>query len=618
MGERAARTFIRAGWFAVILFATPDVSRAGSQDSALPRKLALWDTGRASAGKFSPGELARRSGWKAIPSRRTVSSFKGDAVLSNGRIVVVAGKAGSAAEVYSVGPEGAVPRASLRLVGKDGDPAVRAKSFAIVKHTRGGATLEATYETKNRRSVTARFTLKRGDIFVGTEPGKGAESMRIDCASRFIALPDFFAEDILLDARTLPVSAVEIPSENFVLHFLGDRDAIAMCVYENRGQDVRVTLSGEGGNKEFAGSEIRFGEGKRIWLALLHAPGVWHAADVEKRHARQVMPLAWAMPFPAQWRADFSRADGLTDSWEFLLQKKKGGNYQKPTWLGEGMVSIRPDRKLFRGTVMSVPYPAWTDHEGRGFLQPAKTGMFWYRGPAVIYPINRVDETPADTYTVVDVVRNTLGVGPCEYLLDVENQKTEYKGRATCGVRDLLKRIYSNRQQKQKWGEVEKILDQGIVFVKHIRHRIEIYLEFVREMRATLAGMKKKHPEHAESLDELERLLDGVDREFEERREAIRTVAHVEKMTDEFRKEMKGYDAPDAFDRLTGYTTALTKVGGNQDRIVAKCRWYVKTLRQRAGLMMATKPGFAPLAEEIRRKTQPMLRNPSLHEGGRR
>ena len=48
---------------------------------------------------------------------------------------------------------------------------------------------------------------------------------------------------------------------------------------------------------------------------------------------------------------------------------------------------------------------------GRAFLQPLKKpGNF--EGPAIIYPLNRVAETPLDAFTVVDLMRATLGVGP--------------------------------------------------------------------------------------------------------------------------------------------------------------------------------------------------------------
>ena len=71
-----------------------------------------------------------------------------------------------------------------------------------------------------------------------------------------------------------------------------------------------------------------------------------------------------------------------------------------------------------------------------------------------------MQQTPLDAYTVVDVMRNTLGVGPCEYILDLEGQKAEYKGRATCSVRDELGAIYGKGQQKQQRAKVEKVLDE--------------------------------------------------------------------------------------------------------------------------------------------------------------
>src|SRR5205823_3150002 len=81
---------------------------------------------------------------------------------------------------------------------------------------------------------------------VQAEPGTGAGKLRIECPGRFAVLPDFFADDLTIDATRLPLDAVDLPSENFVLHLTGEGDAIVMGVFENRRQDVRVTLSGQG------------------------------------------------------------------------------------------------------------------------------------------------------------------------------------------------------------------------------------------------------------------------------------------------------------------------------------------------------------------------------------
>src|SRR5439155_14604614 len=98
--------------------------------------------------------------------------------------------------------------------------------------------------------------------------------------------------------------------------------------------------------------------------------------------------------------------------------------------------TIPPNRSNGNTVLGGKPYPVWTDHEGQGYVQPLKHRAIQPQGPMLLYPINRVKQTPLDSYTVVDVMRNTLGVGPCEHILDLEGQRSEYKGRATCVVRD--------------------------------------------------------------------------------------------------------------------------------------------------------------------------------------
>src|SRR5207302_10148487 len=134
--------------------------------------------------------------------------------------------------------------------------------LALVENTKSSACLEAAFRTAGGSEVTGRFRLKRGEVAVQVEPGAGAGRLRVECAGRFVVLPDFFADDITLDATRLPLDAVELPSENFVLHLTGNGDALGMCVFENRQQDVKVTLAGNGSQRTVTGSEIAF-EGKK-------------------------------------------------------------------------------------------------------------------------------------------------------------------------------------------------------------------------------------------------------------------------------------------------------------------------------------------------------------------
>ncbi len=584
---------------------------------ARPRTgITVWDTSRPSAEALPPATLAGKDDWIAIPLEATADSFKGDAVLNNGRIVAVLRQRDSAVEVHAVKPGGAVARLRLRLLTAAGEPAVRLERMALVEHTRGSACLEATFKTANGSEVAGRFRIKRGDVSVQAEPGTGAGKLSVECPGRFAVLPDFFADDITIDATRLPLAAVELPSENFVLHMTGEGDAIAMCVFENRQQDARVTLSGAGARRILTGSEIAF-EGKKIWVALLEASKIWHTYELSPADTGKVIPLDWKMPFPAQWRVDFTRSNDLTDSWEMLLQEQKNGKYTKPSWLGGGEEKIDRNRQRWNTVLGEYPYPCWSDSDRLGYLQPLRKRVLQLQGPVVVYPINRVTQTPLDSYTVVDVMRNTLGVGPCQHILDIEGQKSEYKGMATCYVRDTLTPIYEKQEQKEKRAEVEGALDGGLTFVKHIRGRITRYVEFGKKMREYLAEQKQSHPELAAFIAEMDTLTREIDERVAARADEIKTPEHVARMNEDFRKQVRDDDGPDALKKCTAYAQALVKIGGSQDELVGECRWVVKALRQRAGSLVALDARVAPIATEIRARTQEALRNPADHEGAR-
>jgi hypothetical protein len=574
--------------------------------------MAAWDTVRP-----APAVLPlAKNDWTNLLLDTTADRFKGDAVVTNGRIVTVLRQKDAAVEVHAVKADGAVSRLWLRLQSNTGEPAVSVERVALVENSKGAATLSATFKTAKGVELAARFRLKRGDVAVQVEPGIGAGKLRVECTGRFVVLPDFFADDITLDATKMPLSTLELPSENFVLHLTGDGDAIGMCVFENRQQDVKVTLTGKGSERQVTGSEIGF-EKKKIWVALLEAPQIWHARELTPADTDQTIHLKWRMPFAAQWRVDFSKPGDLTDSWEMLLQDKGYVSYTKPSWLGSGDENISSDRERWNTVLGTYRYPCWSNPAGEGFLQPLKSKKIQFAGPAVIYPIHRVTGTPQDAFTVVDVMRNTLGVGPCEHLLNAAGPIGEYKGQATCGVRDKLIPIYTNNQQKELIKDVDKTLDDGLIFVKHVRGRIEDYKAFGKKMRKYLAEQQKAHPELAEFITEMDKLTEEIDKKVAARADKIQTPEHVAKMNVEFRKNVLGYEGADALKRCQAYTHALWVIGDNQDELSGECRWAARMLRQRAGILMALDPRVAPIASEIRARTQEVLRNPAWHEGAR-
>ena len=238
-----------------------------------------------------------------------------------------------------------------------------------------------------------------------------------------------------------------------------------------------------------------------------------------------------------------------------------------------------------------------------------------FSGPVVIYPIARIQQTPRDAFTVFDVIRNSLGVGPCEYILDLEGQKGEYKGRATCSTRDTLAKIYKANQQKDQHAKVDKTLDEAMTFCTHIRGRITRYVEFGHKMRAYLAEQKTAHPELSAYIDEMDKVAAEIDAKFDARKAKIRTLEYVAQLNTNFRKDVLDDVTPEAFAKCKKYGHDLVEVGDNQDELSSECRWVVKSLRQRAGLLLATEPKAAVIASEIRARTQEALRSPANHEG---
>lgn len=577
----------------------------------------VWDTSSQPVASLETQAFQPDERWTKIPKNASLKSLNGDAVVHNGLVAAVLRHESPVIELYSCAMGRTVQRATLRLLTTSGAVAKRTMRLSLLENGRSAVRVEAGYEDAAGNPIVARFRVKRGDATLEVEPAAGADRLRVECISRFVVLPDFFADDMVIDAEAMKSSYTQIPSENFVLQPAEGRDAIVMCTFQNREQDVGVVFDQRTGKKRVSALEIEFGQDAKIWLTILQGYHVWHVLDVKENQADQVIRLDWTAPFAAQWRVNFTRPDDLTDSWEMLLPSKKEEGYLKPGWLGAQPAAVAPDRRRWTTVMGWFKYPCWLDRDGRGYIQPLKNRALSFRGPALIYPINRLQETPSDVFTVVDAARNCLGVGPCEYILDIEGQKQEYKGRATCAVRDALKAIYGKGRQKEQRAEIEAALDDGLAFVTHIRSRIERYVDFGHEMQAYLQKQEQLHPDLKEFLTEMEAIAQEIDKRIDQRRDKIKTPSYVAQLNETFRESLIDDDAPGVMDRLEQYTRALTQVGGNQDELVGQCRWVVRTLRQRAGLSAAENPECAVIAKEIRARCQDALSKPATYEAAR-
>jgi hypothetical protein len=549
-------------------------------------------------------------GWEQVPEDNVAHAFKGDAAFMNDRIALVLRRGAPSAELYSFELGGTKLRATLRPAGFG---EARLESFTVLENNAGAGSAEVMFDVGGKK-YKATYEIKAGQPFVQSEAPETTTGLRVEAPCRFTVLPDFFADDIVVDAAELAPVLAELPSDNLILRLMPDEQAIVVTVVEKSEKDVSVWLDGVGAQRMLTASEMAYGKKGKIWVAVLTAPAIWHEVDIQRAQAGKVLPLGWTAPFAAVWRVDWRRQEGLTDSWQ-MLTERANGSYIKPGLFEADYGKVPKSRRRWTTVLNTFQYPAWLDKERHGYLEPLKDEPLVFEGPAVIYPLSRTAATGLNDLTPVDMIRNTLGLGPCEYVLDVEGQHYDWVGMATCGVRDTLTPIYAAHRQGLEQKKIEDTLDALIVFVKHIRARIQAYVDFGHEMRDYLETQKKAHPELTSRLTELQKLAAVIDEKFAQRKEKIQTPAHVESMVKDFRRDVLHCETEDAPAKCKEYTAAWVVIGGNQDNLAGECRWATKMLSQRAALMMAMDPRMAEVAHEIRAQSQKVLRNGAGHEG---
>ena len=602
----------------------------------------LFDAPEASVSSLSDAGLAKLQKSTALEEDDRSHRFEGCPVLMNDKIVAVVRKVASRVDVYARQSSGLKLCATLQPICEGGAESWQT-ALAARQNSRSAVAIEVEFRLTGATSKRITYELDAGAAFVKTTAGEGVRRLRVEAPCRFAVLPDFFGDDILVDAAALPAGRAELPSENFLLHMLPGGNTILMTVSESRDNDVAVKLSDRAtpiSLRQIVASDVSYGKKPHIWVAVLADRGIWHEHDVALADADKTIGLEWKMPFPALWRVDWSTADKMTESWEMLLQQPDG-KYVMQGWFGQNEAEgqsfgrefgdrdwNKPGRKRWNPVLGMFSFPTWIESDGRGWLQPLKARRYTeggqvynFSGPVVLYPLDRAKaapfSTPLDKLTVVDLVRMTLGVGPCQYILDLEGQKRNSRGVATCYARDVINAIYKEGTQLKKRAEIEEQLDAAVAFISNVRERIDLYVKFGHEMSGYLEQQKLRDPPSAAFCDELLAITRRLDQMFAEKRESIRSPAFARQCAEEFRQELLTATGKDAYPRCEAQMAKFTSIGGAQDGLVASCRTIVKTLRQRAGIALAANPELKEVATEIRARTQKILRNPTPYEAPR-
>jgi hypothetical protein len=289
-------------------------------------------------------------------------------------------------------------------------------------------------------------------------------------------------------------------------------------------------------------------------------------------------------------------------------------------------------------------------------------------GRAIIYPIDRYKpvykgdsrSTPGSAYTVVDLMRNTLGEGPCEYILDLDGLAQRdwlangkegvriYGGKTRrlgiCPLTSDINNVRGGAVKKnrtlseEELNRITAMLDDRLMFAKTIWKRNEEYRQWGKDFVAFCERSAKKSPKVKEVADGIKTIAQSIEKEMEMvkgrflipsgekdakgRPKAMRTtgdkaLAYWDKRTQQLKEMHKTADTVEKLKNVrTGEVphSGFNSFGDEIDWMVARLRRMVREIRHRAGAVDTSDPDVARFCSKVRRQCQAVLRNKHARE----
>jgi hypothetical protein len=386
-----------------------------------------------------------------------------------------------------------------------------------------------------------------------------------------VVVPDFFADDMVFDPLAHEGSRIGLPAENSVLGLTDEGNAIVACIWPSSRQNVDLLMAGETSARTISGYEIDVPEGSRLWIAVMEGAGVWHARRIADQKLGDELALEWKPPMSARWRADLVNSGGSAVSTAFA--DAETGAADSPG--NGGPCRFDSGRALVRMT------------ESAGI--PAARLI-------VVYPIDRTRTTPLTAFCLVDIMRNALGVGPCQYVLDTERIGTAENSTPE-PVTHWVEKQFEKKPSKRDADAIRDQLTKMTLQVKRTDARIGDYAAFGQKIKQSCID-REKTPETAAAAGRLRVIVDAMTTPFGA------TAATVERLAADVATQA---EQADALTKTQAAIAAIRSAGAAQDYALAKLRMAARRLKQEARTLAAVDPKVAAFAGEIQQQAEQML-----------
>lgn len=470
--------------------------------------------------------VAKTDNWRLMPETRPVRQLYRDTALANDKLRVLLPRGIRNVWAYSGTASGPRCRASVELYwlsdGRPWTPSI--DSFRILENTPGAVMIQPVPKTPEQTVV--RYRLTAGEATLEIRHCEGPATFMIRTCASSVVVPEFFADDLILSSGTR--GSVSLPVDGQFLYLIEGGDAMVMCVCQGTQPRVRF---GEfrGGNRIVpCATMIESAKGRSIWLTFIEGKGIWHGRAAGAKDD-------WKPPFPAKWRCSVAGKDGLAVSYD----------YEKGPPAGVAL----PD------------------------------------GPTIIYPIDRTKATPLTTILPIDVMRNTLGVGPCQYVLQAEGLASE-ANLTPEQVSHWVEQQFKRKKEKAAAAEIKDRLAQMADHVARVQARIGQYAASAKKLRT----LCQKHAGD-EGAKRCLAIMDHLDQAATVKGEAA-DASKTAKQLAEAIVALIGKES--ALEECQNLGEQIRAIGSAQDAALARCRLHVRRLRAEC----ASRPD-SPLSKEL-------------------
>jgi hypothetical protein len=542
--------------------------------------VAAWDAGQ----DVGPAlDWSAKTQW--IPIENSTHSFVGTPVLQGRHLVGAVRKSDGGLAIYSV--QGGGFKQSCGVVPSPALPSGQCK--LVRDKDRTGVQVSSA---GGDRSYTAWFT---DTGLIRIEATLVAKFQVQDCRLRHGLLPSFVGTDLFYSAAKMRGVDFSMPSTQWFVGLGDGSDNMLVAVWESQSQAVSLGVSGEDKSRLIDSLSIDTKE-NGFWLSFVEHANLWHQETLNEDWLGEYVPVNWEHPFPARWMTH--------------LFVTPGG---KPSFRLPNMEYSFPmaDAKTRMWGVWFEDwnhYPFFFDN-GRTIFHFEKT--FIPNGDAVTYFLQ---PAAADLFSPCEIVEQALGPEKAAALFDLDaNQlrKLSYStpdqfmyDRPVCATTTRLSHI----KQQDKATVGVNLATHLYEFIREIRARVDQYAAFFDQTRSYLATARKDHPELADYLGGLEKMVSEAQSKTQEI--YATPLPDVQKKIDAM-KELLKEGQGDGFDCSS---LDVRGTAGAQDDLCRRYNRLVLRLTQTAGLNCGDSREKAIIAKEIWDRSRQVLRRPTRWE----